>query len=661
MKSQTFVAVLALGGVLSAQAPSDRDGVDRAIAAVYPSLVRISVVSLNWAGGREIRREASGSGTIVSADGYVVTNHHVAGRVDRITCTLPNDEEIPADLVGTDPLSDIAVLKLKPPKPRTFPAAKWGTSATLKRGEPVLALGSPLALSQSVTRGIVSNTDMVMPQQLGSALGTLDGEDVGTIVKWIGHDAAIYPGNSGGPLVNLAGEIVGVNEISFGLSGAIPADLARFVYEAIKRDGRVRRSWTGIEVQPRVGTMTTPGALISWVADRSAAAEAKLEAGDLLVSINGVPVDARFPEQLPAVNQQLFSLPIGKPAKIAVTRDGKPITATMTPTERPEAESIPAELRLWGLVGANISASEARELGRASSDGVRVLSMRPGGPSEQAKPPLNREDVIVEINGEPVRSIDDLNKRTEAALAGKPRASVMVGFDRGLERRLTVVDVGLLTFTEAGIEARKAWVPVSVQVLTPTLADRLNLHGKTGVRVTRVLDPASPLKVGDVILAIDGDAVRATAPNDEDVFAAAIRRYRIGSTVALTVQRAGAETTVQVPLGTSPRLAREMSKYADKDFEFGVRDLAETDADDPRLGRLDRGVVVDSVSAGGWAALARLAIDDVILEVDGRPIANVGDLQARMADVAAKKPDEVVLFVRRGIRTLYLEVRPSWR
>ena len=101
---------------LSAQngAATDRDAVNRAIAAVYPSLVRISVVALQWSAGREVKGEASGSGTIVSADGYVVTNHHVAGRVDRITCTLPNDEEIAADLVGTDPLSDIAVLRLKP-------------------------------------------------------------------------------------------------------------------------------------------------------------------------------------------------------------------------------------------------------------------------------------------------------------------------------------------------------------------------------------------------------------------------------------------------------------------------------------------------------------------------------------------------------------------
>ncbi|MEO8071386.1 MAG: trypsin-like peptidase domain-containing protein, partial [Acidobacteriota bacterium] len=207
-------------------AAADRAAMDRAIAAVYPSLVRISVVALQWNGGRELKLEASGSGTIVSADGFVVTNHHVAGRVQRIFDTLPSNEEVAAELVGTDPLSDLAVLKLKPSQPRTFPAARFGNSAALRRGDPVLAMGSPLALSQSVTRGIVSNTDMVMPQLFGNSF-VLDGEDVGTLVKWIGHDAAIYPGNSGGPLVNMAGEIVGVNEISFGLSGAIPANIAK--------------------------------------------------------------------------------------------------------------------------------------------------------------------------------------------------------------------------------------------------------------------------------------------------------------------------------------------------------------------------------------------------------------------------------------------------
>ena len=169
-------------------------------------------------------------------------------------------------------------------------------------------MGSPLSLSQSVTRGIVSNTDMVMPQTPGGVLSLLDGEDVGTIVKWIGHDAPIYPGNSGGPLVNLAGEIVGVNEISFGLGGAIPSGLAASVFDAIRRDGRVRRSWTGLELQPRLAGIAGPGGLVAWVAEHSPAADAGVRTGDVLVQVNDTPIDVRFAEQLPAANRALLGL-----------------------------------------------------------------------------------------------------------------------------------------------------------------------------------------------------------------------------------------------------------------------------------------------------------------------------------------------------------------
>lgn len=642
--------------------PSDRAAVDRAISAVYPSLVRISVVALQWSGGREIKLESSGSGTIVSPDGYVVTNHHVAGRVQRIVCTLPTNEEIPAELVGTDPLADIAVLRLAPAAPRRFPAAKFGSSAGLRRGDPVLAMGSPLALSQSVTRGIVSNTDMMMPQAYGNALGLLDGEDVGTVVKWIGHDAAIYPGNSGGPLVNLAGEIVGINEISFGLGGAIPVDLARSVFDAIRREGRVRRAWIGIELQPRVSGTTGRGALVSWVAGGSPAAAAGLQAGDLLASVNGTPVDVKFIEQLPAVNQLLLGLPLGRPAHVVLRRGGEDIAASLTPAERPVASSLPMEMRSWGLVAADISASEARELGRAAVDGVRVVSLRPGGPSEQAKPPIARNDVIVEIDGQPVRSVSELEQRTRQLLGAKRKVGVLVGFDRGLERRLTVVDIGQSTTSDSGRDASKAWVPVSVQVLTPTLAERLGLKGRTGVRVTRVIDAASPLRVGDIILAIDEEPVRVSSPTDEDAFAADIRRYRIGATVSLGVHRGGTDITVPVVLGTSPQPARNMPEYEDADFEFRARNLAASDRDDPRVnGQLSAGAYVDSVSQGGWAALARMSVGDVILQVDGQDVANVEDLEARMQAIAAARPASVVFHVRRGIRTLFLEIRPSWK
>src|SRR5207253_3697801 len=162
-----------------------------------------------------------------------------------------NREEIEAELIGTDPLTDISVLKLKPEQPREFTPATFGDSSKISVGDSVLAMGSPMALSQSVTLGIISNIEMIMPRLFGSmARFRLDGEDVGALVRWIGHDAAIYGGNSGGPLVNLQGDIIGINEIHFGLSGAIPGNLAHTVADEIIATGKVRRAWLGVDVQP---------------------------------------------------------------------------------------------------------------------------------------------------------------------------------------------------------------------------------------------------------------------------------------------------------------------------------------------------------------------------------------------------------------------------
>jgi len=198
-------------------------------------------------------------------------------------------------------------------------------------------------------------------------------------------------------------------------------------------------------------------------------------------------------------------------------------------------------------------------------------------------------------------------------------------------------------------------------VLTPPLAERLGLTGRTGVRVTNVIDSTLPLRVGDAILAIDGQALRASAPTDEEVFSAAIRRYAIGATVSLTVSRDAMPLTVPVTLGVSPALAREMKRYEDDDFGFRGRDLADSDRRDPRSDPAAQGVLVDNVSQGSWASLARLAGGDVILALDGQPIANVDELAQRLRDVKERRPASVVLFVRRGVKTLFIDLEPAWR
>ena len=240
------------GTVMADPAPRipSRVEVQTVMEKVFPALVRIYVVSTRHSSGRELKTTGSGSGTIITPDGYVVTNHHVAGNAVRIWCTLANKERVEAKLIGTDPLADIAVIKLLPEtmrKPvKSFPHAEWGDSKSIQVGQKVFAMGSPGALSQCVTYGIVANPSAILP---GRGM-VLDGEPVGNLVRWIFHDAQIFHGNSGGPLVNPDGKIVGVNEIGVAsLGGAIPAATARAVAEELIAKGAVDRSYTGVSVQ----------------------------------------------------------------------------------------------------------------------------------------------------------------------------------------------------------------------------------------------------------------------------------------------------------------------------------------------------------------------------------------------------------------------------
>jgi serine protease Do len=634
--------------------------VQLALAKVAPSLVRIHVVSLDFNDGRELKREASGSGTIITPEGHVVTNHHVAGKTRSITCTLPTREEIPAELVGTDPLSDIAVLKLKPSKPRTFPAATFGDASRLKVGDRVLALGSPLALSQSVTMGIVSNTEMVMPGMFWPFNRmTLDGEDVGSVVRWIGHDAAIFGGNSGGPLVNMEGEIVGVNEISMGLAGAIPADIAQEVATALIKEGRVRRGWIGLEVQPLLKSSSTArGAHVGGTIEGSPAEKAGFQSGDVLVRLGGRDVTVRFAEELPLFNRLVMGLPVGKPVDVVVLRAAAEKTLTVTVADRESVEARIVEVPGLGVTASDLTSWSAKELRRADRAGVRVRGIRPGGAADEAKPSLRNDDVIVAVDGTRVNDVAGLTARLEQMTRGRTEPlPVLVAFERHSERMVTVVEIGRPGIQDPGLEARKAWVPIAVQALTHEIAEKLGIPGKKGVRVTRVFGTgAGSLEVGDVITAIDGDAIEVSQPSEADVFQTMIRQYKIGASVTLTSFRGKEERPVKVVLASSPRLPREMKKYEDLTFEFRVRDVAETDRRELHIPDAERGVLVEAVREGGWAALAHLAEGDLILAIDGEPVADVAAVKRKMEAAAANKPAAVVLHVRRGIRTFFVEM-----
>jgi len=494
-----------------------RDSVEAAVAKVKPALVRILVVEADYHDGRQVKLEASGSGVIISESGHVVTNHHVAGHATRLFCTLSTKEEVEAKLVGTDPLTDIAVIQLANDGTRKYPVAGFGDSTAVKVGDPVLAMGSPRALSQSVTLGIVSNTELVLPSFMRGSM-ELDGEDVGSMVRWIGHDAPIFGGNSGGPLVTLDGRIVGINEISLSLGGAIPGNLAKAIADELIRTGRVRRSWLGVEVQPLLRESgQTRGVLVSGVVRGGPAEASGLQSGDILVRLAGHEVTVRFAEELPAFNQMVAALPIGEEAEVTVLRGGQEVPLKVRTADREEAYPNQHEFKQWGLTGRDLSFMLAAEMKRDSRNGVLVTSVRPGGPAGEAKPQIAPSDVLVSVEGKPVNSAAELRTVTAAITEGKTEPTpVLVGFERKQGQYVTVVKVGIKELEDPGLEVRKAWLPVETQVLTRDIARGLGQPDLTGFRVTRVYPGSTAekagLQVGDLILALDGEALTASAP-----------------------------------------------------------------------------------------------------------------------------------------------------
>jgi serine protease Do len=668
----TCLLVLSATGTASAKERSVPPGlqpqIDSAIAKVKPALVRIRVVATDYSEGREVKMQEVGSGAIITKDGYLITNHHVAGHAVRMFCTLWNREEVEAELVGTDPLTDIAVLKLKPEHSMVFRPASFGDSSKIQVGERVLAMGSPMALSQSVTLGIISNPEMTMPRFWGSNRRfRLDGEDVGSLVRWIGHDAAIYGGNSGGPLVNLRGEIIGINEISYGLGGAIPGNLAKSVAEQLMAKGEIRRSWLGVDVQPLFkSTQDQRGVLISGVQDGSPADKAGFKPGDLLLRLGGAATDVRFEEQMPDFMLRVTSLPIGREVKAVVKRDGKERTLRVVPIERGEVYPPEQELKPWGLTARNFSRLLAREMKRPDQEGVLVTSVRPGGPAGSAKPALQPKDVIVEVNHQVVRNTEELTTLTRKLTAGQTEpVPAMVTFERKAARFLAVVRVGLEELKDPGLEVTKAWLPVETQVISREIAKQLGQPALKGFYITRVYPGSTAekagLQPGDFITAVDGTRLSASDSEYEDELSALIRQYDIGKTVELSVSRDKTELKILVELVRSPRLQREMKKYRNDDFEFTAREVSFFDAVERQWPNDQHGALVENVKGGSWAELGSLTEGDLILEVDGRPVDKVDALRRELERVAASKEKVVLLKVLRGIHTAYLEIEPNWK
>ncbi|MCS6893124.1 MAG: Do family serine endopeptidase [Deltaproteobacteria bacterium] len=350
---------------------------------------------------------ALGTGVIVSEDGHIVTNDHVAGKAERIKVTFSDGSEEFAELVGSDNRSDIAVLKVK--KKNVKPAV-LGDSDQLNVGEWVIAIGNPFGLSNTVTAGIVSAKGR-------SIMGGNQFED------FIQTDAAINPGNSGGPLVNLRGQVVGINTAIFSRSGgymgigfAIPVNMVRNVKEQIIKNGKVVRGWLGVSIQrlsPELaesfGYSGTKGALVGQVQPNSPAAKSKLQPGDIITYVDDVEISDTnqlrnlIASKKPGTSVVLRVFRKGSEEKIKVTLGELPDNID-NPTEQPQKDRTTFEK--LGLGVQNLTQDLARQLGTNKKHGVVVMRVKPGSVAQMSG--FAPQDIIVEANNSVIKNVDDL-------------------------------------------------------------------------------------------------------------------------------------------------------------------------------------------------------------------------------------------------------------
>ncbi|MGB9711145.1 MAG: DegQ family serine endoprotease [Thermodesulfovibrio sp.] len=379
--------------------------------------------------GKKWKEMSMGSGVIVSTDGYILTNYHVIEQAEDIKVTLYDRRTFKATLVGADPKTDLAVIKINA---KDLPVAPWGDSDKLQVGDFVLAIGNPYGLTHTVTMGIISATGR-------ADVGIADYED------FIQTDAAINPGNSGGPLVNIKGEIIGINTAIFSKTGgyqgigfAVPSNMARIIKDSLIKEGRVIRGWIGIMVQDltaelaeRFNLKEAYGVIITDVTKNSPAYKAGLRRGDIILEYDGKQItESAILRNLVAQSK------IGSIVNLKIFRDSQiytlPVTIAQIPSEQIQDTKIlkkstgKPENPFKGLSVIDLDPSMAKQIGVDLEDrGVVVYKIEPGSPAETTG--LRKGDLIMEIERQRIVSASDFQK----AIRRISRPDVLVLINRG--------------------------------------------------------------------------------------------------------------------------------------------------------------------------------------------------------------------------------------
>jgi serine protease Do len=373
---------------------------------------------------RKFIRPVQGSGFIVSKEGYILTNYHVVEDAEKIMVTLLDGRELQAKLIGTDPSTEVAVVKIDA---NDLPYLEMADSDKLEVGEWVLAIGNPFGLAHTVTVGIVSAKGR-------SGLGLSTYED------FIQTDAAINPGNSGGPLIDLDGKVVGINTAIVGSSGnigiglAIPINMAKNVYEQIVEKGKVVRGFLGLvpqditpEMAEQFNLKDTKGAAVPDVTPGSAAEKAGIKPNDIIVEFDGQPI-----EKADQFRKLVAMKKPGSEVKIVVLRDGKKLTLTAKLDERPSNEQLAAGTKeaaseKIGLTVQNLTDDLAKQFGFVGQKGVIVTDVEAGSPA--ANVGIKPGSLIQEVNRKPIDNVTDFKTAVDAA-AKEGKVMLRVRFEK---------------------------------------------------------------------------------------------------------------------------------------------------------------------------------------------------------------------------------------
>jgi serine protease Do len=427
-----LVLLLAPCALLLSPPAASAAGMSRGFNRLLEAVVRIDVREIAFEAGTRRYTASIGSGVILSPEGVVLTNAHVVSpRAIEINITLSNLERVGAKLVGWDHWTDLAVLRIDMAEVKKrglkLSHAQFGDSTKLFPGQEVYAVGTPHGLTRTVTRGIVSNTNRYFEDNRG-----IGGYETGTFNTWLQTDAAINPGNSGGPLVTGDGKVIGISSRGYmganNLGFAIPAATAKEVMEKLVRDGVIGRSYVGLvpgalqDLENFYALEINTGLLVNSVDPGSPAAKAGLRAGDIVLSINGAKVDGRFPEQLPPIQNQIASQPVGAALAFVVKRGAETKNFAIVTEKLESRVGEEWALEKWGLSVRKVSRAFARENQFDDTTGVVVIGVQPGFPADAAG--ITRGDVITKINQQPITSLDVI-KAAHAAYEAKPAPTLL--------------------------------------------------------------------------------------------------------------------------------------------------------------------------------------------------------------------------------------------